>query len=103
MQWLKDLHWSLYYETGLTFLPKPEPREWHIMLLDGMEQPFPRAGYVQVITRMPSGLCDAGYHHAPAACPVHQPRDVHPMYAARQTMNQMDARLADQYLRDLFR
>lgn len=99
---MKDLLWTMYYEWGWKFLPKPEPREWHILLLDGMEPPPPRYGWVQVVSRLPSGLCDAGHHHALGACPVHQPLEVHPLYALRQTTQQMDSRNVDTFLRDLF-
>lgn len=88
ISWLRDLHWSLYYEHGIRWLSKPPKREWHVLLLDGMEPPPPPHGYTQVVTRMPSGLCEAGHHHALGACPVHQPLQAHPLYALRQMSQQ---------------
>ena len=56
MKWLQDLHWSLYYESGWRWLSKPEPREWNVLLIDGMEPPLPRPGYEQRIVRLPSDM-----------------------------------------------
>lgn len=79
---IRNLHWALYYEFGWTWLPKAEPREWRVLLLQGMDPPPPRVGYEQIVARIPEHMaalfgapqrCEAGYDHAQTACPVHQP------------------------------
>lgn len=59
IDWLRDLHWELYFEQGWQFLPKPPLRPWRVLLLPGMEPPEPRPGFEQRIIRMPSTGGDA--------------------------------------------
>lgn len=93
-EWLRDLHWSLYYEHGIRWLSKPPKRDWHVLLLPGMDPPFPRAGYTQVVTRLTeqqAGLMGGSQ----------MPADVHPLYALRQMSQQSSS--DNPFLRDLFR
>lgn len=92
ISWIEDLRWWLYYERGQRWLSQPPKREWHILLLPGMEPPPSRAGYTQVVTRLSEQ--QTGLFGGP-------PTDVHPLYALRQASQQMSS--DNPFLRDLFR
>lgn len=91
ISWLRDLHWSLYYEHGIRWLSKPPKREWHVLLLPGMEPPPPQPGYTQVVTKVPERI--AGLMGG------QQTADVHPLFALRQLGQQADSR--NPLIRDL--
>lgn len=56
-KWLaaQGWYWELYYGFGFQFewLPRPNDREWRLILLEGMDPPPERPGYKQHIVRMP--------------------------------------------------
>lgn len=59
LRWLKaqDWYWRLYYEWEIVpgCMPMPDCREWNVLLLPGMEPPFPMRGYAVRIHRAPTG------------------------------------------------
>jgi hypothetical protein len=92
MSWLKDLHWSLYYEHGIRWVSKPPKREWRILLLPGMEPPPPQPGYTQVVTKLPEQMAGLmGGSQLPA--------DTHPLYGLRLMAQQSNS--DNPFLRDI--
>lgn len=94
-EWIRDLHWSLYYEHGIRWLSKPPKRDWHILLLPGMAQPPPRAGYTQIVTQLTEQQCGL-------TGGSQMPTDASPLYGLRMLSQQMSRDNANTFLRGLF-